>query len=77
MPWADEDEQQLSRLGPSGYELYADVRIFREGLPEASCIDHLSYIETLRCQDKQAAPVSVSLCEQCHGQMRLSNSFSG
>jgi len=28
-------------------------------------------------QDKQAAPVSVPLCEQCHGQMRLSNSFPG
>jgi len=31
----------------------------------------------LRGQDKQAAPVSVPLCEQCHGQMRLSNSFPG
>jgi len=29
----------------------------------------------LKWQDKQAAPVYVHLCEQCHGQMRLSNSF--
>jgi len=31
----------------------------------------------LSWQDKQAAPVSVPLCEQCHGQIRLSNSFPG
>jgi len=31
----------------------------------------------LKGQDKKAAPVSVPLCEQCHGQMRLSNSFPG
>jgi len=28
-------------------------------------------------KNKQAAPVSVPLREQCHGQMRLSNSFQG
>jgi len=35
------------------------------------------YVSSLRWQDKQAAPVSVALCEQCHGQIRLSNSFPG
>ena len=32
VPWADEAEQQLSRLARSGCELSADVRIFRAGL---------------------------------------------
>jgi len=31
VPWADEAEQQLSRLALSGSELSADVRIFRAG----------------------------------------------
>jgi len=39
VPWADEAEQQLSRLAPSGYELSADVRIFGAGLPEALGMD--------------------------------------
>jgi len=32
VPWADEAEQQLSRLAPSGCHLSADVRIFGAGL---------------------------------------------
>jgi len=44
VPWADEAEQQLSRLALSGGELSADVRIFRAGLPEAPGMDHLSYV---------------------------------
>ena len=36
MPWADEAEQQLSRLAPSGCQLPADVRNFRARLPEAT-----------------------------------------
>ena len=32
VPWADEAEQQLSRLAPSGCQLSADVRIFGAGL---------------------------------------------
>ena len=40
VPWADEDEQQLSRLALSGCELSADVRILGEGLPEAPFTDH-------------------------------------
>ena len=44
VPWADEDEQQLSRLALSGCQLYADVRILGEGLPEAPGTDHLSYV---------------------------------
>jgi len=31
----------------------------------------------LRWQDKEAAPVSVPLCEQCYAQMRLRNSSPG
>ena len=32
MPWADEAEQQLSRIAPSGCQLSADVRDFGLGL---------------------------------------------
>jgi len=35
MNHADEAEQQLSRLAPSGCELSGDVRIFGAGLLEA------------------------------------------
>jgi len=42
--WADEAEQKLSRLAFSGCELSADVHIFREGLTEATCTDHLNYV---------------------------------
>jgi len=77
VPWADEAEQQLSRLAISGYELSADVRIFEAVLPEAPGMDPQRYVGHLRLQDKQAAPLSLPLCEQCHGQMRLSNSFLG
>jgi len=41
VPWADEAEQQFSRLAVSACELSADVRIFRAGLPEAAGTDHL------------------------------------
>ena len=44
VPWAVETEQQLSRLALSGCDLCADVRIFGELLPEASCTDHLRYV---------------------------------
>ena len=44
VPWADEAEQQLSRLAFSACELSADVRVFRAGLPEAPLTDHLSYV---------------------------------
>jgi len=77
VPWADEAEQQLSRLALSGCELFADVCIFRAGLPEAPWHEHPKKRLKVEGQDKQAAPVSVPLCEQCHGQMRLSNSFPG
>ena len=77
VPWADEAEQQLSRLVLFGCELSADVHIFRAGLLEAPGTDHLRYVLSWRVKDKQAAPVSVLLCKQCHGQMRLSNSFPG
>jgi len=35
VPWADETEQQLSRLASSGCELSADVPFFGPGLGEA------------------------------------------
>ena len=44
VPWADEAEQQLSRLALSPCELSADVCIFGAGLPEAPGTDHLSYV---------------------------------
>jgi len=77
VPWADEAEQQVSSIALSGCHLSADIRIFRAGLLEATCTDPQSYVWSLSWQDKQAAPVSVPLCEQCHGQMRLRNSFPG
>jgi len=36
LPWADEAEQQLSRLAPSGCQLSADIRIFGAGLLNGS-----------------------------------------
>ena len=63
VPWADEAEQQLSRLALSGCELSADVRIVRAGLPETPGTDPQRYAGSLRWQDKQAAPVSVPVCE--------------
>jgi len=77
VPWADEAEQKLSRLAPSACELSADVRIFGVRLQEAPGTDHQRNTGSLRWQEKQAAPVSVPLCEQCHGQMRLSKRFPG
>jgi len=44
VPWADEAEQQLSRLPFSGCELSSDVRNFKEGGPEALVTDILSYV---------------------------------
>ena len=44
VPWADEAEQQLSRLALSAYELSADVRIFGAGLPEAPSTDLQRYV---------------------------------
>jgi len=52
VPWADEAEQQLSRLALSACELSADIRIFRAGLPEAHGSDHLIYVCSFRGQDK-------------------------
>ena len=44
VPWADEAEQQLSRLALSGCELSADVRILGAGLPEVPGTDPLRYM---------------------------------
>jgi len=62
-------------LAPSGCKLSAHIRILGAGLPEAPDTDPQSYVGSLRWQEKQAAPLSVPLCEQCHGQMRLSYTF--
>ena len=43
VPWADEAEQELSRLAPSGCELSAEVRIFVAGLHEAPGTDTITY----------------------------------
>jgi len=42
--WADEAEQQLSRLALSGCQISADVRIFRAGLPEPPCTNPRRYV---------------------------------
>ena len=39
VPWAHEAEKQLSMLAFSACELFADVRIFATGLPEAPRTD--------------------------------------
>jgi len=44
VPWADEAEEQLSRLAICGCELSADIHILGAGLPEGTCTDHLSYV---------------------------------
>ena len=44
VPWADEAEQQFSRLALSGCELSADVCILGAGLPEAPFTDPLRYV---------------------------------
>jgi len=44
VPWADEAEQQLSRLDPSACQLSADVRMFGQGLPQAPGTDPISYV---------------------------------
>jgi len=44
VPWADEADQQLSKLNVSACDLSADVRIVKAGLPEAPGTDHLSYV---------------------------------
>ena len=44
VPWADEAEQQLSRLAHSRFQPSADVRIFGAGLPEALLTDPISYV---------------------------------
>jgi len=40
VPWADEAEQQLSKLVLSGCELSVDVRIFEADLLEEPGTDH-------------------------------------
>jgi len=44
VPWADEAEQQLSRLALSACELSADVGIFGACLTEAPVTDPESYV---------------------------------
>jgi len=39
VPWADEAEQQLSRVALSACDLSADVYIFKAGLPEPPYTD--------------------------------------
>ena len=44
VPWADEAEQQLSKLNISSCELSADIRIVGAALPEAPVMDHQFYV---------------------------------
>jgi len=45
VPWADEAEQQLSRLALSGCKVFADIHFFKAGLPKAPSKDPQIYIE--------------------------------
>jgi len=58
---ADEAEQQLSRLALSAYELSADVRIFRTGLPEVLCSDTKAMFEVSGGKTSKQ-PHSLCLC---------------
>jgi len=42
--WADEAEQQLSKLNISSHELSADIRIVGAGLSEAPSTDTQIYV---------------------------------
>jgi len=44
VPWADEAQQQLSRLALSACDLSAYVQIFGARLPEATSKDPQSYV---------------------------------
>jgi len=57
--WADEVEQQLSRLATSGCQLPADVCISGAGLPETPCTVRQNYISSLTWAILASSP---SLC---------------
>ena len=61
VPWADEAEQQLSRLALSACELSADVRIFGAGLPEGAWQTSAIPRLRLKCEVARKAS-SASLC---------------
>ena len=61
VPWADEAEQQLSKLAISVCELSADVRIFRTGLPEAPGTDPKTTFKVLGGKTSKQ-PQSLCLC---------------
>ena len=41
VPWADEAEQQLSRLAPSGYQLFGDIHILEQGCERSLAVNTL------------------------------------
>ena len=69
VPWADESEQQLSRLALSGCQLSADIRIFRAGLPEVTTMDtpklHFKF-EVARQASTSSLCASVRAVPQAH-----------
>jgi len=64
VPWADEAEQQLSRLVPSGLQLSADVRVFWAGLQKEPGRDPLQSQATseVRCCKTSMQRLSQCLC---------------
>ena len=62
LPWADEAEQQLSRLAPSGCQLSADVRTFEAGLRKESGWDTTIPSMRLKFQVAREASSPNSLC---------------
>jgi len=61
VPWADEAEQQLSRLALYACELSADVLIFRSGLPETPGTYPKDTFE-ISGSKKSEKPQSLCLC---------------
>jgi len=74
---------RLSNSFP-GKPLLADSYLQTFALSEQGCerslpgtLTFTGYVWSFKWQHKQEDPVSLPLCEQCHEQMRLSNSFPG
>ena len=61
VPWAEEAEQELSRLALSACELSADVCILGAGLPEAPGTEPESTFEVGGCKTSKQ-PQSMCLC---------------
>jgi len=62
VPWADEAEQQLSRLAPSACQLTADVRVFGAGLQKEPGRNPLQSQDTFEVLGGKTSKQPLSLC---------------